>query len=83
MAPVNEGPCQMMRRLAKEQRAEIGRTEKRVDELRTKIDALQAQPAPDAAAIAALRQAVETLEKKVEDDRLSLSTLEDVITENC
>ncbi|MEV0375068.1 hypothetical protein AB0I10_35740 [Streptomyces sp. NPDC050636] len=83
MAPAHESPCQMMRRLAKAQGAEIGRTEKRIDELRKKIGDLQAQPVPDAAAIAALRQAAESLEKKLEDDRLSLSTLEDVITENC
>ncbi|MGY5125215.1 hypothetical protein [Streptomyces nigrescens] len=83
MAPVQESPCEMMRRLAKGQEAEIRRTEKHIDELREKISELEQQPHPDPAAIAALRQAVEGLERKLAEDRLSLSTLEDVISENC
>ncbi|MFI0716808.1 hypothetical protein ACH4SK_40815 [Streptomyces inhibens] len=83
MASVQESPCEMMRRVAKEQKAEIRRTEKLIDELKGKISVLEQQPNPDPAAIAALRQAVEGLERKLEDDRLALSTLEDVITENC
>ncbi|WP_187283771.1 hypothetical protein [Streptomyces sp. adm13(2018)] len=81
--PPPESPCQMMARLAQEQAAGIGGTEERVGELRTRITGLEAQPDPAGAQIGALRQALETLEKKVVDDRAALAALEDVIRENC
>ncbi|MCQ8771009.1 hypothetical protein [Streptomyces telluris] len=83
MPPADESPCQMMKRLAKELGKEIRRTEERIRELEDKIASLQAQPDPPEQEIQALQQTLESLRTKVADDNLSLSTLQDVITENC
>ncbi|GAA1388293.1 hypothetical protein GCM10009639_14600 [Kitasatospora putterlickiae] len=81
-APIESG-CEMMKRAAKDLKKEIEHNVRRAAEMRSKITALQGQANPDQAQISALKQALEVLEKKIEEDRVSLSTLEDVITENC
>ncbi len=83
MPQEHESGCAMMKRVAKEQEEAIRRTRKRIDELEDKIASLSAQPHPDQQQIQALRQAVENLQAKVEEDERSLSDLQDVITENC
>ncbi|MFF7454453.1 hypothetical protein [Kitasatospora sp. NPDC008115] len=81
-APMESG-CDMMKRTAKALKKDIENSERHAAEIRSKIAVLQGQANPDQAQIDALKQALEILEKKIEEDRLSLSTLEDVITENC
>ncbi|MFE7558356.1 hypothetical protein [Kitasatospora sp. NPDC057500] len=81
-APTESG-CEMMKRTAKDLKKEIEKNEHRAAEIRSKITVLQGQAHPDQAQIDALKQTLEILEKKIEEDRVSLSTLEDVITENC
>lgn len=83
MAPPNESGCEMMKRIAKDLEKEIDRTGKRINELEEKIAALKAQANPDLKEIQALEKIVEQLQKKREEDQSSLSTLQDVITENC
>ncbi|MFI9206087.1 hypothetical protein [Streptomyces sp. NPDC053048] len=72
-----------MRRLAEESQEEIDRTDQRIRDLEAKIESLQAQPDPPENEIQALKQTLDSLRTKLKDDRLALSTLEDVISENC
>ncbi|MFF5922620.1 hypothetical protein ACFY8C_30455 [Streptomyces flavochromogenes] len=81
--PPEETGCQMMKRLAKELEKGIEKSGKLAQELRTRIAGLEAQANPDQAQIDALKQALERLEQKIEDDRVALSDLETVISENC
>ncbi|MCX5231241.1 hypothetical protein [Streptomyces sp. NBC_00233] len=81
--PAAESGCQMMKRLAKEQAKSIDTSEERAEEFRKRITELEAQANPDQAQISALKQALAHLEKKIEDDRVTLSDLESVISENC
>ncbi|MGR4879784.1 hypothetical protein ACIPUC_10180 [Streptomyces sp. LARHCF249] len=78
-----ESGCDLMKRIAKELRASIKAAETNAAELARRIAELEAQPDPDEKQINALKQTLEALNKKIEEDRLSLSTLEDVISENC
>lgn len=73
----------MMKRIAKDLEKEIDRTRERIGELQDKIAALEAQANPDQQEIRALKKIVEQLQKKLEEDQSSLSTLQDVISENC
>lgn len=73
----------MMKRVAKDLEKEIDRTRDRIGELQDKIAALEAQANPDQQEIQALKKVVEQLRKKLEEDQSSLSTLQDVISENC
>ncbi|MCZ4610063.1 hypothetical protein O3S80_41125 [Streptomyces sp. Lzd4kr] len=81
--PAEESGCEMMKRLARDLKKDIDRNEKRAKEVRDRIAELEAQANPDQAQISALKQALELLERKVTDERVSLSELEDVISENC
>lgn len=79
-----ESGCEMMKRIAKELRASIRAAEAGADEISQRIAELQAQADPLLdQEIAALVQVRDTLEKTIEEERTSLSTLEDVISENC
>ncbi|GAA4887850.1 hypothetical protein ACFPM3_18060 [Streptomyces coeruleoprunus] len=79
-----ESGCQMMKRIAKELKASIRAAEAHADELSRRIAELEAQPDPEVELeIKALVQVREVVEKKIEEERASLSTLEDVISENC
>ncbi|WP_431676847.1 hypothetical protein [Kitasatospora sp. KL5] len=78
-----ESGCAMMKRLAKTQREEIHRSRQSITEFEAKIRALEAEPEPDHAQIWALRQAVQRLGQKIEEDERALFDLESVITENC
>lgn len=73
----------MMKRLAKGLKASIRSTQEHSHELSNRIAELEAKPDPDEAQINALKQALEVLQKKAEEERASLSELEDVISENC
>lgn len=73
----------MMKRLAKGLKASIRATQDHSNELSNRIAELEAKPDPDEAQINALKQALEVLLKKAEEERASLSELEDVISENC
>ncbi|MCB8907626.1 MULTISPECIES: hypothetical protein [unclassified Streptomyces] len=81
--PAPESPCQMMKRLAKELEKSIDKSKERAKEFRDRITELEAQANPDQAQISALKQTLEHLRKKIEDDRVTLSDLESVISENC
>ncbi|MFI1255428.1 hypothetical protein ACH4U6_16850 [Streptomyces netropsis] len=83
LAPPHESGCEMMKRIAKDLEKEIDRTRKRINELEEKIAALKAQTNPDLKEIQALEKIVEQFRKKLEEDQSSLSTLQDVISENC
>lgn len=78
-----ESGCDLMKRIAKELKASIKAAEVHAAELARRIAELEAQTDPDEKQISALRQTLEALNKKIEEDRASLSTLEDVISENC
>ncbi|GAA2440347.1 hypothetical protein [Streptomyces lavendulocolor] len=79
-----ESGCEMMRRIAEELRASIEAAEAHVRELSNRIAELEAQPGPEVELeIRALVQTREVVEKRIEEERTSLSTLEDVISENC
>ncbi|MCX5380446.1 hypothetical protein [Streptomyces sp. NBC_00091] len=78
-----ESGCELMKRLAKELKASIRATEKHADEVSRRIAELEAQPDPDEQQIGALKQTLEVLTKKIEEERASLSDLESVISENC
>lgn len=78
-----ESGCELMKRVAKELKASIRATTNHANELSRRIEQLEAQPDPDEKQIGALRQALEVLRKKIEEERGSLSELEDVISENC
>ncbi|MGW5974132.1 hypothetical protein [Streptomyces sp. NPDC055186] len=73
----------MMRRAAESARREIRRRGDEISRLRGEIGHLKGQPDPDHKAIAALEQRVAVLEEQLEQDELSLDTLEQVISENC
>ncbi|QGV77306.1 hypothetical protein [Streptomyces ficellus] len=80
----SESGCQMMKRIAQELKASIRAFEAHAEELSRRIAELEAQPDPEVELeILALVQARDALEKKIEEERASLSTLEDVIRENC
>ncbi|WP_158973349.1 hypothetical protein [Streptomyces griseus] len=79
----HETPCAMMRREAKSARTEIRSLGKQISHLDQEIAELGGQPDPDQQAIAALKQRRDSLRVKLEQDELSLQTLEDVISENC
>ncbi|MFB6641501.1 hypothetical protein ACFCYF_30125 [Streptomyces chartreusis] len=81
--PAEESGCEMMKRLARDLKKDIDKNEKRAKEVRDRIAKLEAQANPDQAQISALKQALELLERKITDERVSLSELEDVISENC
>ncbi|MFK0044282.1 hypothetical protein ACIQU4_09300 [Streptomyces sp. NPDC090741] len=78
-----ESGCELMKRLAKELKASIRATEDHAAEVPRRITELEAQPDPDENQINALKQTLEVLRKKIEEETASLSTLEDVISENC
>ncbi|MFF8288895.1 hypothetical protein ACF068_06615 [Streptomyces sp. NPDC016309] len=79
-----ESGCQMMKRIAKELKASIRAAEGHADELSRRIAELEAQPGPEVELeITALAKAREAIEKKIAEEHASLSTLEDVIIENC
>ncbi|MFE2480752.1 hypothetical protein [Streptomyces sp. NPDC059389] len=78
-----ESGCDLMKRLAKELKASIAKTQEHATEVASRITGLEAQAHPDQSQISALKQTLEVLRKKVEEERASLSELEDVITENC
>ncbi|GGQ08328.1 MULTISPECIES: hypothetical protein [Streptomyces] len=78
-----ETGCQLMKRLAKDLKESITKGEKHADEVESRIAQLEAQANPDQAQISALKQTLEVIRKKIEDERTSLSELEDVISENC
>ncbi|MFE2107474.1 hypothetical protein ACFXAF_16585 [Kitasatospora sp. NPDC059463] len=81
--PTEESGCELLKRTARDLKKDIDRSVQRAAEIRARITALQAQADPDQAQIDTLRQALEVLEKKIEDERASLSNLNDVISENC
>ncbi|MFF4104420.1 ferritin-like domain-containing protein [Streptomyces sp. NPDC001903] len=78
-----ESGCQLMKRLAKELKASIAKTQEHASEVANRITELEAQANPDQSQISALKQTLEVLRKKIEEERASLSELEDVISENC
>ncbi|MFD5507150.1 hypothetical protein ACFWIB_05160 [Streptomyces sp. NPDC127051] len=78
-----ESGCELMKRLAKELKASIRTTKDHAAEVSRRIVELEAQPDPDENQIKALKQTLEVLRKKIEEETASLSTLEDVISENC
>lgn len=78
-----ETGCQLMKRLAKELKESIAKGEKHADELEDRIAQLEGQPNPDQSQISALKQTLDVIRKKTDDERTSLSELEDVISENC
>ncbi|MFI5671135.1 hypothetical protein [Streptomyces sp. NPDC051704] len=78
-----ESGCQLMKRLAKELKVSIAKTQEQATEVASRITGLEAQANPDQSQIGALKQALEVLGKKAEEERASLSELEDVISENC
>ncbi|MCC0093476.1 hypothetical protein K7B10_01420 [Streptomyces flavotricini] len=78
-----ESGCQLMKRLAKELKVSIAKTQEHAAEVASRITELEAQANPDQSQISALKQTLEVLRKKVEEERASLSELEDVISENC
>lgn len=79
----HEDPCTMMRRTAKESREAIKQLRKRIDKLTEDIAVLKQQAHPDQQAIAALERQLADRGDQLASDELSLSTLEDVISENC
>ncbi|ATZ29186.1 ferritin-like domain-containing protein [Streptomyces lavendulae] len=78
-----ESGCDLMKRLAKDLKLSIAKTQEHADQVASRIAELEAQANPDQSQISALKQALEVLRKKIEDERASLSELEDVISENC
>ncbi|MFI6144395.1 hypothetical protein [Streptomyces sp. NPDC051109] len=78
-----ESGCQLMKRLAKEAKVSIAKTQAHADEVASRIAELEAQANPDQSQISALQQTLDVLRKKAEEERASLSELEDVIRENC
>ncbi|MEU3902457.1 hypothetical protein [Streptomyces goshikiensis] len=78
-----ESGCQLMKRLAKELKVSIAKTQEHADEVASRIAALEAQVNPDQSQISALKQTLDVLRKKIDEERVSLSDLEGVISENC
>ncbi|MEU9592350.1 hypothetical protein ACGF7W_35645 [Streptomyces sp. NPDC048219] len=78
-----ESPCAMMRRAAQSARKDIGRRKDEMARLRGELNHLQGMPDPDRTAITALQERLEMLEGQLEQDELSLDTLEQVISESC
>ncbi|MEU3614178.1 hypothetical protein ABZ725_17900 [Streptomyces sp. NPDC006872] len=81
--PTHESPCDMMRRVAKSQREAIRRQRAEIHQVEKTIDTLQQQPEPDLGTISALEQTLQSLNEQLEQNELSLETLEAVISENC
>ncbi|MFF4368984.1 hypothetical protein [Streptomyces sp. NPDC001594] len=81
--PAGETGCELMKRLAKDLKKTIHDDEVHAAKIAQRIAELEAQSPPDEQQINALKQAQEVLRKKIEDERASLSELEDVIRENC
>ncbi|MGW2044946.1 hypothetical protein ACWCPF_07155 [Streptomyces sp. NPDC001858] len=81
--PTDESPCDMMRRVAKAQREAIRRQRKEIHQVEQSIDTLQRQPEPDLATISALERTLQSLTEQLEQNELTLQTLDEVISENC
>ncbi|GAA0309759.1 hypothetical protein GCM10010302_55600 [Streptomyces polychromogenes] len=81
--PAAETGCELMKRLAKDLKKTLHDDEAHATKLAQKIAELEAQSPPDEQQINALKQALELLRKKIEDERAALSELEEVISQNC
>lgn len=75
--------CDMMRRLLEQSKRELRRKERQLEELTDHLQELQGETPPDKAAIATAEKRIELLKIELENDRISMSTLEEVIRENC
>lgn len=78
-----ESGCDLMKRLATDLKASIHNSETHAAGIRARITELEAQADPDQGQISALKQALDVLLKKIEEERASLAELEVVISENC
>lgn len=78
-----ESGCELMERLAEDQRKRIKKTEKQAADLAHRIAVLEAQSPPDAQQIKALKQTLGVVETMLEEERRALADLESVISENC